>query len=111
MLPEGIVFDDTVGNSDNLFFVSEGAAWNGAISKNNLLKIGSKTYIVQGFKPTGEAGSNTHWIFLAEGFYDDGRQLVRTSKQGKKIKFDITGKSIIVDYAYEDSGAIKELTK
>jgi len=101
-LPAGVVFDDAVGGSTNLFQVSAGAAWNGALGKNNELKIGNNIHIVQGFKPNGEAGSNTHWIFLAEGFHGDGR-LVRTSRQGRQIRFEITGKSMIVDHLYPDA--------
>lgn len=110
-LPDGIVFDNLAGGYSNLFVVSEGAAWNGAISKNNVLKIGSTSYIVQGFKPNGETGSNTHWIYLAEGFYSTEGKLVHTSKQGKVIRFDITGKGTIIDHVYDEEDIAAETAK
>lgn len=103
VLPEGVIFDDITGGSDNLFLVSEGAAWNGAISKHNTLKINNGTFIVLGFKPNGEVGSNTHWIYIAEGFYNSAGSLIHTSKQGKQIRFNITGKSMIVDHVYDQA--------
>ncbi len=103
LLPEGVVFDPYAGGSDNLFSVSEGAAWNGAIGKNNQLSIQGIDYIVHGYKPTGEAGSTTHWIFLAEGFFD-GTRLQHTSVQGRQIRFGITGQSRILDIRYGSDG-------
>ena len=103
MLPDGIVFNDAAGGSSNLFFVSEGVDWNGAISKNNLLAIEGSSYVVHGCTPKGETGSATHWIFLADGFYTDG-QLVQKSKQGKQIRFSTAGQSRILDVLYDETG-------
>jgi prepilin-type N-terminal cleavage/methylation domain-containing protein len=107
-LPVGIVFDDTAGDTYNVFSVSESATWHGAISKNNVLNIQGTTYVVLGFKPTGEAGANTHWIYLSEGFYNNG-QVEHASPQGKLIHFEITGKSQLVDILYDDNGEAVEM--
>lgn len=107
-LPAGIVFDDTSGGADNMFAVSETANWDGAISKNNLLKIQGTTYIVQAFDPMGKSGSASHWIHIAEGFYtSDGLQ--RTAPRGKQIQFSISGKSRIIDIRYADNDQVEEL--
>ena len=109
-LPPGIVFDDHAGQDGSLnVFHTTGAAWNGAISKNNLLRIKGNTFVVLGFTPTGEAGSKTHWIYLAEGFHNDSGQLIHTAPQGKRIQFDIAGKSRISDILYNESGEAVEL--
>lgn len=102
-LPAGVVFDDAAGGTYNMFSVSTGATWLGAISKNNELKIQGASYVVLGFKPTGKAGSTTHWIYLAEGFYNNG-QIQHAAKQGKQIRFDMTGKSQILDIVYNEAG-------
>lgn len=110
MLPTGIVFDDYAGSNTNMFSISSTDEWDGAISKNNLLKIGATNYIVFGFKPNGKAASETHWIYLAEGFYNNG-QAQHTSKQGKQIRFDMAGKSRILDMVYDENGEAAELNE
>lgn len=109
-LPTGIVFDNLTHeqNSENVFYPT-GASWNGAIDKYNELRIKGDDYIVLGFKPTGETGCADHWIFLAEGFYDADGQLIHSSRQGKVVKFELTGKSWIVDTVYGESGEATEL--
>ena len=106
-LPAGIVFDDTSGGTTNVF-VPTTATWDGAISKNNLLKIQGTTYIVQAFDPMGKSGSTSHWIHITEGFYtSDGLQ--RTAPRGKQIQFSISGKSRIIDIRYVDNDQVEEL--
>lgn len=106
-LPAGIVFDDSAGGTTNIYIPTT-ASWDGAISKNNLLKIQGTTYIVQAFDPMGKSGSASHWIHIAEGFYtSDGLQ--RTAPRGKQIQFSLSGKSRIIDIRYTDNGQVEEL--
>lgn len=107
VLPVGIAFDADADPDSNVFIASPNDGWNGALSKNNRLVIKGKTYPVFGFDPRGKAGSTTHWIYLAEGSYLDG-QLARTSKNGKHIRFDMVGRSRILDHLYDDDGSILE---
>ncbi|VGO23037.1 prepilin-type N-terminal cleavage/methylation domain-containing protein [Pontiella sulfatireligans] len=103
-LPVGVVFDDQAGDAYNAFSYSPQDDWSGGVSKKNRLKIQGKEYTVLGFKPNGEAGARTHWIYLAEGTLSGGAPLV-TGRQGKQIRFDLTGKSKIIDYTYDDGEA------
>lgn len=109
-LPSGVVFDNSVEEDHNLFTPSSAGAWNGAISKNNLLYIQDASYIVLGFEPNGTTGKEPRRIYLAEGFYSS-ETLQHTEKQGKQIRFDRTGKSHMHDILYQENGEITELSE
>jgi prepilin-type N-terminal cleavage/methylation domain-containing protein len=105
VLPSGVVFDNVSGlqGEENVFY-STGAAWNGAIGKNNRLDIQGSTYTVHGYRPNGEAGTTTHWIYLAEALMINGQPSV-TGQQGKQIRFGMTGRSRILDTIYTNGEA------
>ncbi|MEE9368110.1 MAG: prepilin-type N-terminal cleavage/methylation domain-containing protein [Pontiella sp.] len=112
VLPTGIVFDNTTHQQvpENIL-IATAKTWNGALNKNNLLHIQGSTYKVLGYKPSGKIGSNTHWIFLAEGLYNSDGVLVRSSDQGKQIHYDTTGRSRINDTLYDTNGEASVLAE
>ena len=107
LLPAGVVFDPTINISSNLFDVSD-IKWKGGLNRNNELRIKSNSFIVYGFKPSGEAAAATHHIHLAEGIINNGQPVI-TSKQGKQIQFETIGRSKIMDYIYQENGTFKGL--
>lgn len=102
-LPAGVVFDPVSNIRSNLFDIGT-ESWQGGLNRNNELRIGSSTYIVFGFKPSGEAASATHHILVAEGTVANGQPTVFSPGQGKLIHFSTIGTSKIMDSVYGEDG-------
>ncbi|MDF7825577.1 type II secretion system protein [Pontiellaceae bacterium B12227] len=102
-LPAGIIFDPNVAASDNIFSVSS-ETWQGGLNDNNELLIDGVSYVIQGFKPNGEAASASAQIYLAEGAVSAGRLTVYTPGPGKQIRFRTFGNSAITDGRYDENG-------
>jgi len=107
ILPSGIVFDDQSDADKNLFNVNYAAGWNGALSEHNELKIQGNTYVVAGFTPKGRMSTEQYWtrrLLLAEKHYNPNG-----GRQGKEIRFDLNGRSKIIDLTYDENGAPQEI--
>ncbi|QBG46189.1 prepilin-type N-terminal cleavage/methylation domain-containing protein [Verrucomicrobia bacterium S94] len=101
-LPDGILIDPDANSSENIFEIGNDP-WDGALNKNNELKIGDTIYITLGFKPTGEIASASHHIHLAPGTVINGRPEVFNPCSGKQIHFTTFGKSMILDTRYGET--------
>ncbi|MDZ8117871.1 prepilin-type N-terminal cleavage/methylation domain-containing protein [Pontiella agarivorans] len=101
-LPEGILIDPDANPSENLFEIGNDP-WDGALNKNNELKIDGTTYITLGFKPTGEIAAASHHIHLAAGTVINGRPEIFNPCPGKQIHFTTFGKSLILDTVYGEN--------
>ena len=106
ILPDGIVFDTDSSDGQNNVFV-EGSNWEGGFGRKNRLNIGGKDYTVLGFKPKGfQRNDRINDIFLSEGFYDAGGNLVAPKpRNGARVRVDNMGDSRITDIAYDEEGA------
>jgi prepilin-type N-terminal cleavage/methylation domain-containing protein len=103
-LPQGIVFNNVATEDMNNVFI-QGKQWNAGFGRYNILRIGTNTYPVIGFKPKGT--SRKGWkndIHLCEGFYSENGKLTATAPQGIRIRIDNTGRSWLTDVLYTGSG-------
>lgn len=109
-LPEGLVFEAAVSeNLNNVFLVGHAGQWAGGFNRNRQLYIGTNTYTALGFKPGGTQRMDfENDIYLAEGFYDESGNVIHTSRQGKRIRVDGTGRSQISSITFTESGELAE---
>ncbi len=105
-LPVGISFDPDVDSGNNIFQPTTSLWDAGFDDNNNTLQIQGVSYIILGFKPNGQCGSTSRWIFLAESAALNSP----TQRQGRFVKFRTTGKSKIVDCIYEGD-IVREVTR
>ena len=107
-LPAGVIFDPIAGSTNNMFDVSTDG-WQGGLSKNNELRIMGSSYVVCGFKPSGETASASHQIYLAEGNVAGGQPNINKSGSGKEIRYTTFGNSKISDCTYDKNGTLNIL--